>query len=468
MQDFGTLLRTYLKDKHNYSISAFAKSIGISAGLLNHIFNGKRTMSPDKFLLTVNSGIFDLEERSNLRNAYFIERYGEKEYEKISLLSQMFIKFRFGNAPEITDCTDVKDKGYGELTERKEVFSALKELFLCTGNTIYTNIPHANTVINHILYKLKKDYPDSDMTRFIPSFSTKFTQRSLVTLFSILRFAKIKVNTVSLENVEVEHLDKTTLFPYFVISDSMMIILDSQCKKGVAFTGDIVKDKYRVTQEAARSSPDIIHFFSDELTAVNYIINYEDNLIYALKSTPCFLAVNNLDFLLTAANDFPDKEELISYLSNRRSDKQWITFCTQSGFERFLEDGKSYELSETYVQKFPLKARLQFLESLIDTMENDRTYHNLFLSRTIKASEFFNNVDITVYDKSCLLTTVYEEPDANSFLGEVSIHIPGGEFLRIIKKFLSDYLPICGDMLSKQTALLYLKGLLIDCQRRTE
>ena len=468
MQDFGSLLHTYLKDKHNYSISAFAKNIGISAGLLNHIFNGKRTMNPDKFLLTINSGIFDLEEQNNLRAAYFTGRYGEKDYEKVSVLSELLEKFRFGDAPEITDYTDILEKGYGELTERKHVFSALKELFLSTENTIYTNIPHANTVINHILYKLKKEYPDSRMTRFIPNFSSKFTQRNLVTMFSILRFAKIKVNTVSLENVEVEHLDKTTLFPYFVISDRIMIILDSQCKKGVAFTGEIIKDKYRITADAADTSTKVVHFFPDELTAVNYIINYEDDVIYSLKSTPCFLALDNLDFLITAAKDFPNKDELISYLINRRSDKQWINFCTQIGLETFLESGKSYELSETYVNVFSLKARIEFLESLISTMEDDLVYHNSFLSRTMVFSSFFDNTDITVYDKSCLVASVYDAPDEKSFLGEISIHIPGGELLRIIKKYVSDYLPLCGNILPKHTALLYLKGLLIDLQIRSE
>lgn len=468
MQDFGNLLHSYLKDKHNYSISAFAKDIGISAGLLNHIFNGKRTMNPDKFLMTINSGIFDLEERNNLRTAYFANKYGEKDYNSIFLLSEMLKKFRFGNAPEIVDCTDVRNKGYGELTERDEVFSSIKELFLSTESTIYCNIPHANTVINHVLYKLKKDYPDSRMTRFIPCCSANFTERSLITLFSILRFAKIKVPTISLENIEVEHLDQTTLFPYFIISDNMMIILDSRCKKGVAFTGEIVKDKYRVTEDTAHSSTEVTHFFPDELTAVNYIINYENNLIYSLKSTPCFLAVDNLDYLLSAANDFPDKEKLLSYIVNRRSDKQWINFCIQPGLESFLESGKSYEFSETYVKKFPVKARIEFLESLISTMEHDRIYHNFFLSRTIKTSDFFNNIDVTVYDKSCLISSIYENPDENSFLGEISIHIPGGEFLRIIKKYISDYMPICGDVLSKQTALLYLNGLLIDQQRRIE
>ncbi len=468
MQDFGTLLHTYLKDKHNYSISAFAKDIGISAGLLNHIFNGKRTMSTEKFLLTINSGLFDLEERNNLRTAYFINRYGEKDYESIFLFSETLKKFRFGDPPEIVDCTNVRSNGYGEFTESNEVFSALRELFLGTGNTIYTNIPHANTLINHVLYKLKMDYPDSRMTRFIPCFSAKFTQKSLTTLFSILRFAKIKVPTLSLENAEVDHLDKTTLFPYFVISDNMIIILDCQCKKGISFTGNIVKDKYRVTEEVAHNSAEAVHFFANELTAANYIINYEDHFIYALKSTPCFLAVNDLDYLLTAADTFPNKEELLAYLDNRRSDKQWINFYTQTGLERFLESGKSYELSETYIKRFPIKLRMEFLESLISTIKTDRTHHNFFLSRTTKVSDFFNNVDIIVYDKSCLIATTYETPDETSFIGEISIHIPGGEFLRIIKKYVSDYLPICGEVISKQTALLYLNGLLIDLQRRSE
>lgn len=469
MSDFGTLLHTYLKNKNNYSISAFAKDIGISAGLLNHIFNGKRSMTAEKFILSINSGIFDLEERENLKNAYFINKYGERDYEKISLLSETLKKFRFGDAPETQDCTDINSNGYGELSERKEVFSALKELFISTENVIYTNIPHANNVVNHVLYKLKKDYPESRLTRFIPNFSAKFTQRNLVILLSILRFAKAKVNTVSLENVEVEHLDKTTLFPYFAISDRMMIILDSQCKKGVAFcAGEIVKDKYRITQQAAESSAPVVKFFTDEISTVNYIINYEDNLIHSLKSTPCFLALDDLKFLVTAANEFPNKDELLSYLMNRRSDKQWINFCTQTGLEKFLESGKSYELSETYVKRFPLKAKLEFLESLIATMENDSTYHNFFLRCTTEISDFFANVDITVYEKSSLIASVYDEADEKSFLGEVSIHIPGGELLRIIKKYVSDYLPICGDVLPKQTALIYLKGLLIDCQRRKE
>lgn len=469
MQDFGKLLHTYLKVNHSYSISAFAKEIGISAGLLNHIFNGKRTMSPEKFLLTINSNIFDLNEREKLRDAYFIERYGEKDYKKIRLICDTVQKFNFGSVSEIADCTDIISKGFGELIDSKEVASAIKELFASTDNVIYTNIHHSNNTINHVLYKLKKDFSLSQLLRFTPTFSTKVNERSLTTLFSIIRFAKIGVNTLSLEKTEVEHLEQTTLFPYFVISDKMLILLDSRCKKGVVFCGgEIVSEKYRLTENASKSAKSVMTYFKNELDAVNYIINFENDKIFALKSTPCFLAVDNLDYLSKADSDYPDKEDFVNFLKHRRGDKQWCNICTLAGFERFIETGKTYELSEVFVKGFPLEARKDFLRSMIETLENSDNYNNLFFNRSINLSEFFSYTEIIVYDNSCIITTIPDEPDGSSFLSQITLHITGGEFLKICKILLSDYLLISGQLLSKQTALHYLKGVEIEFNRRSE
>lgn len=469
MQDFGKLLHKCLKDNHSYSISAFAKEIGISAGLLNHIFNGKRTMSPDKFLLTINSTVFDLNEREKLRDAYFIERYGEKDYKKIRLICETIQNFAFGTVSDVEDCTDILNKGYSELLNGKEIASAIKELFSSTENTIYTNIHHSNNAINHMLYKLKKDFSSSRMVRFIPTFSTKVTEKSLTTLFSVIRFAKIGVDTLSLDKIEVEYLEQTTLFPYFVISDNMLILLDSRYKKGIAVCkGEIVTDKYRIAANKAGTAKSVVTYFKNELEAVNYIINFENDKIYALKSTPCFLALDDLGFMSKAVSDYPDKEDFISFLNHRRTDKQWYNICTQTGFERFIETGKTYELSDVFVKSFPVESRKMFLDSMINTMENDKAYHNLFFERNINLSEFFTNIEIVVYDNSCIIATVPDEPDGSNFLCQISLHITGGEFLKICKILLSDYLPISGQLLSKQTALQYLKGLEIGFNRRSK
>ena len=469
MQDFGKLLHSYLKDHHSYSISAFAKEIGISAGLLNHIFNGKRTMSPDKFLLTINSTVFDLNEREKLRDAYFIERYGEKDYKKIRLICDTVQRFNFGSVSEIEICTDILSKGFGELLSGKEVMFAIKEIFSSTDNVIYTNIHHSNNTINHVLYKLKKDFASSQMVRFIPTFSAKVTERSLTTLLSVIHFAKIGVNTVSLDKTEVEHLEQTTLFPYFVISDKMLILLDSSCKKGVAFCGgEIVSYKYHATETASKTAKSVMTYFKNELEAVNYIINYENDKIFALKSTPCFLAVDDLSYLSKADSDYPDKEEFINFLKHRRTDKQWFNICTQAGLEDFIETGKTYELSEVFIKSFPLEARKMFLSSMIETLEKDNVYHNAFFDRSINLSEFFTHTDIIVYDNSCIITTIPDEPDGSSFLSQITLHITGGEFLKIFKILLSDYLPVSGVLLTKQTALHYLKGIEIELQGRTE
>ena len=469
MEKFGKLLHTHLKHNHGYSISAFAKELGISAGLLNHIFNSKRTMSPEKFLQTINSPIFDLNEREELRDAYFIERYGEKDYKKIRLICDTVQKFNFGSVSEVETCTDIMSKGFGELNGGKEVASAIKEVFASTENVIYTNIHHSNNTINHVLYKLKKDFASSQVLRFIPNFSTKVTERSLTTLFSIIRFAKIGINTVSLEKTEVEHLEQTTLFPYFVISDKMLILLDSRCKKGVAFCGgEIVSDKYLVTENSAKTAKSVMTYFKNELEAVNYIINFENDKIFALKSTPCFLAVDNLDYLSKADSDYPDKEDFISFLKHRRTDKQWFNICTQAGLEDFIETGKTYELSEVFIKSFPLEARKLFLSSMIQTLEKNKIYNNAFFDRSINLSEFFTHTDIVVYDNSCIIATIPDDPDGSSFLCQITLHITGGEFLKIFKILLSDYLPISGTLLSKQTALHYLKGIEIELQRRSE
>ena len=249
----------------------------------------------------------------------------------------------------------------------------------------------------------------------------------------------------------------------------MLILLDSRCKKGVAFCGgEIVKDKYHITENAAKTAKSVVTYFQNELEAVNYIINYENDTIYSLKSTPCFLAVDDLSFLSKAASDYPDKEELLNFLNHRRTDKQWYNICTQPGLERFIETGKTFELSETFVKNFPIESRKMFLSSLIKTMENDKVYHNSFFERNIKFTEFFKNIDITVYDNSCLIATVPDEPDGSSFLCQISLHITGGEFFKICKILLSDYLPISGELLSKHTALHYLKGIDIELHRRTE
>ncbi len=465
---FGNILHDILINKPYYSISAFAKDIGISAGLLNHIFNGKRTISSDKFALTLANHAFTYEEKQKLKKAYFSDRYGEEMYRNIQLFHNTVQTLEFDNSYAVS-CEQVDfSKEISVFEDEKTLVCAVKKIFSEAGDCVYTNIPHKKDRINNILFSLKKECAETELCRIITGFDDSFSQESLTAMFSIIRFARIGVPTVSLDNKEVLSLYGSTIFPYYVISDKALILTDGRFKGGIAvFAESFLREKYGSVKRKFSSCKKAVKFFSSEVEMTNYIISNEGDELYALGYSPCFIAQNDISYLESILSfETADKNEIIGYLKQWTASKKWTSYTTLDGIWDFLHHNKYYNTANVHIKNIGIPAKIRFLESLIDTIENSKDYSHNYLKSDCSFSSFIKDINIKLDDELLVLTTTFESVKPEGFMGQVCLTVDKGEMYRTVSLYLKDYLPASGDLITDSAAKNAISAMIIECKRK--
>lgn len=465
---FGDILHDVLINNPHYSISAFAKDIGISAGLLNHIFNGKRTIAADKFALTIANSAFSSEEKQRLKDGYFSDRYGEEMYSYIRIFHNSVQSLDFDNNYAVTCEGADFSKEISVFEDEKTFICAIKKIFRESKDCVYTNIPHKKDKINNILFSLKKEYAETQFCRIITGFDDSFSEESLTAMFSIIRFARLGVPTVSLDNKDVLSLYGSTIFPYYIISDKALILTDGKFSSGIiVFSQSVLSEKYLGVKRKFSSCKQAVNLFDSQIEMTNYLISNEGNGVCSLGYYPCLVAQDDLGFLedVLALSD-SDKHEVVKYVKDRLHQKKWSAFTSLDGLWEFLHQDKSYVLSEEKKVKMSLEAKVSFLESLIYTIRNSKYYTHNYLKADCRFSLFVKELNIRLDDEMLVITTTYDKSTPDAFMGQVCLSVNKGEMYRTVFLYLNDYLPASGEIISDNAAIDAITAMIIECKAK--
>ena len=470
MEKFGNVLHDILINKPTYSISAFAKDIGISAGLLNHIFNGKRTIASDKFMLTLRNSAFDSRELKNLKDAYFSDRYGDALYMKVRIFHEALQSADFNEdftLPEIV--TDFSQETT-VLDSKVQIVNAMHRLFDDADKCIYTNIPYGKDEINSILYSLKMKYNKKCLSRFITKTDTDFSKESLLALFSMIHFAGIGVSAVTTESDRDFIPDGSALFPYFIISDKGIILFDDKYTMGICVLSEkFVNEKYKETIRRYNVCEKAVIFFSNEMEISSYMLTDTGKELNMLQFMPMFLAQDDLSYLMDVfTEELAFKHEAMMLLSKHSANKTYNVYTSIDGLAKFLKTGKSFITSENFVGRFSDKEKVGYLESLLDTINNSKNFRHYFYNLRFNFSEFAQRLSFRVDDSKLSVYSMMLPEDENSFMGQIAVFIGNNDMYRVISTYIKDYLPVCGELISTESAYNCISSMLLDCKCRSK
>ncbi len=465
---FGNILHEILINKDYYSISAFAKDIGISAGLLNHIFNGKRTLAPDKFLMTLKNSYFDCQETERLKQAYFCDRYGEVHYEKIKLLHEMLQRAEFNSDFVLPQGETECFEGTRVLKGENRIICAMAELFKHSEGGIYTNIPYSADKINNALFALKKENKSICLFRFSTRLCSDFSKEFFMSLLSIIRFAQIGVPAVYSDNNENFNAGGTAVFPYYVISEKAILVIDEKYDTAIFVCNeDFISDKYGNIKNKYAGGKKAVSFFGSEMEMTSYLLTHESEESYTLEFTPGFFAHDDLSYLMSALPaELAFKDEVMMFLANRTTSKKWCIYTSLEGLAEFLKTGRSYVTSLNYLGVFSLEAKIKFLESLLYTIQNSKVCSHNYFNLEHCFSDFVKSLHFQLDDSNLTVYSMRLPESGDSFVGQIFMPVENNDTYRVISSYIKDYLPICGEIISASAAVNNVSGLLLQCKRQ--
>ncbi len=468
MEMFGNILHEILINKDYYSISAFAKDIGISAGLLNHIFNGKRTLAPDKFLMTLKNSCFDCQETEKLKRAYFCDRYGEVHYEKIKLLHEMLQSAEFNNNFSLDEIESICFDGTVVLEGKNRIIWAIAEFFKGADREVYTNVPYSADKINSALFALKRGNKSAELFRFSSRLSGDFSKESFMALLSVIRFAQIGVPAVYSDNDVGFNVGGAAVFPYYIISEKMLLLTDEKYDTAIFICGeDFISEKYGSIKRKYTSCKKAVSFFDSEMEMTSYLLTHESEESYTLEFTPGFFSHDDLSCLMSALPaELAFKDEVIMFLANRTTSKKWSIYTSLEGLNEFLKTGRSYVTSLNYLGVFSLEAKIKFLDSLLHTIQSSKVYSHNYFNLEHRFSDFVKGLHFQLDDSNLTVYSMRLPESGDSFVGQIFMPVENNDTYRVISSYIKDYLPICGEIISSSAAVNNVSGLLLECKRQ--
>ena len=102
------------------------------------------------------------------------------------------------------------------------------------------------------------------------------------------------------------------------------------------------------------------------------------NDLITICKYPCFAKHLTREMMYAAANDVPNKEQLIeicaSHYSHLLNGINMYNFVTLPGLEDFAKTGNFYEIPPEFVHGFPVDVRVELLNRMKDDIENDLFY----------------------------------------------------------------------------------------------
>ncbi len=465
---FGNILHEILINKDYYSISAFAKDIGISAGLLNHIFNGKRTLAPDKFLMTLKNSCFDCQETERLKQAYFCDRYGEAHYEKIKLLHEMLQSAEFDNSFSSDEAHAVCFEGTKVLKGENRIIGAIAEFFKGDDSEAYTNMPYSADKVNSALFALKSRNKSVGLFRFSARLSGDFSKESFMSLLSVIRFAQIGVPAVYSGNDEAFNMGGTAVFPYYMISEKMLLLTDEKYDTAIFICGeDFISEKYGSVKREYAAGKKTVSFFDSEIEMTSYLLTHESEESYTLEFAPDFFAHDDIGYLMSALPaGLAFKDEVMMFLANRTTSKKWSVYTSLEGLAEFLKTGRSYATSLNYLGVFSLEAKIKFLDSLLHTIQNSKVCSHNYFNLEHRFSGFVKSLQFQLDDSNLTVYSMKLPESGDSFVGQIFMPVENNDIYRVISSYIKDYLPICGEIISSSAAINNISGLLLECKRQ--
>lgn len=435
MERFGAQLKNLLSESA-ISVNSFAKLFHIDRSYLYRIFSGAKSMPEEKLHAILSSELFTKKQLEQLRTAFYTEKFGAEQYERILAILQSLSSDSMEYLPAAP--TDVPEAA--ALPVETTVFSdrfalcmAIQSQLTAACQTkddyLYTNFSSEQEEIDRAVYCLLRQLPEPiRFTRMITLDTTGKTVHNIHAIFSSVKYLALNYNILyRYRNIEGKNYPGA-LYPYFIYCRNGLMQFDLQAEHGLWIPAryldhSIEKIILKRADDYAPLAlfPQGIFELKDRIAGFSQLMDSTESLSY----TPCIGPYMTAEMFRDIANpDIPNMDYIIaSTLNHYRSVSLNRSIFSLEGLREFVETGIIEEFPQA-LQKGPLapKYRVTIVQKMIDNLRRNRSIQLLDSSKITFARgyniEFYNN------DKARLIlaATTYRQ-EAEDFLYNILIPI---------------------------------------------
>ncbi len=428
------IYKAYLES--GMSKTQFAKELGIAKSFVIRVLNGEKPLSPAMFNKIIAMEGISIETKTAIKEVYQKNIFGSSQYEAVEHLidlangfedflneryevymrEEILEKILFGN--QFNFCFRNEEELY-------EVISFFTKRCIEKQNSLfYTNFSFGQKQLSSLLFTLfrNRNFDNSlDFCRLV-NMERNDAFGVLDTIFEAFKWSEARLNTfVSEQGASARSL----IFPYYIITDEVVIIFSEDCKRAVAFNDKPTIDFYqKYFLEIKESYSPLLKFYSNELECYQEDFMKRDNIQCSINGALCVMQFTDHYILSRIANPTVNKigkfkkEVLIQAVIQSFQiafSKRPRQYLSKKALARFAEDGDLRLITKRYISPLPLNLRKRLFENMKEKAEN------IFVLREDKLS-LYQQMDIHIYDKKAAISLY--PTDSSSPYYDIYLDIP--------------------------------------------
>ena len=462
--DFGALLKATLK-KHEIPVIRFTGDIGFNRVAIYSVFKNKRELPKEVFEKILASYPFSKQEKLNLERAFRLSQFESERFEMMAFIKTEFEKL--GKAP---DCTPEKSKNLdfsrpsiflsGRADYNAAVETLLKRENTAENAVVYTNYSYFDEQTDKIVYDFVKNASCRLVIRHSVIKGTgENVKERLHNGFASIKFAKLG-HITSVGSRDEPPFALSTHF----IGKKSVLMYDDKTQCGFFSTEETVVRAYCLSaakRESARKPLNRVFENAFELKSFTEPMMSKNDLIIIESALPVryFTKCEILDE--TLKKDIPEREVILSSFWNHllicRSLSNPSVF-TQSSIRHFLENGKSYDAPEIFLNNISVLNRRHILDEAKKELLSEESRFSVIRDSSFEISE---KISVASSPHSVSVFYMVEKPGCD-FLGSGVFTVYDEEFSSLLGDFY-DYLFVNDFFLSKEELEKELDSAVAQC-----
>lgn len=435
MEHFGAQLKNLLKEA-SISVNSFAKLFHIDRSYLYRIFSGSKSIPEEKLRAILSSELFTKKQLEQLRTAFYTEKFGGEQYERILAILQRLSPDFEGDPPTVLS----KFPETSALPEETTVFS--DRFTLCaaiqsqlaagcqTGNDyLYTNFSSEQEEIDRIVYSLlNRLRTPLHFVRMITLDTTGKTVHNIHSIFSAVKYLSLNHNILYRYRSTEGKNYPGALYPYFIYCRNGLMQFDLPAEHGLWIPARYLdRSIEQIILKRAEDYvplavfPQGIFDLKEQIASFSQLEDSTESLSY----TPCIGPYMTGEMFRNIANpNIPNIEYIIaSTLSHYRSIELNHSIFALEGLREFVETGIIEEFPKA-LQTGPLapKYRVEIMQRMIANLHRNHAIRILNPSKVAFAKGY--NIEFYHNEKARLiLAATTKRQEAEDFLYNILIPI---------------------------------------------
>lgn len=469
MNSFGTILNECF-EKLEITQSNAANMIGCSRAMIYSVLGGEKNLTESKFQHMLSVIPFSDEQISQLRYAYYKDKYPSGVIDRILLISH-YMSGRYKNKSSVTvppvpiPAVSGAVMGEWELLGIAAALTEDKKASVITTNYPFEHKSFDDTVFAALTSRTTK----ADFRHIIEFEKDNSSDKNISNLFLSIRYIRRNYNPRYCYSDITKDGECNNIYPYYLITDRYALFFNLKMNCGMFITdSSIVHSSNEMAKVLLEQCLPLSSYPTDVFELKSTITKVSANKISAaFGNSACIIPFMPEIVKNIAVEDIPNKDVLIRIAIDhytRIGQHSGSVLFPQSALERFAADGRFYNFPLSWTKPLSFSDRQKVFEVIKTHASGEnpkiRVMHD-------------SNIDL---EDKCMMVDIFErymsiagsmEGDSDHYSGEYSIFIKNTNIISDFR-FYIDFIKRNRIHLSPDLAVSYIDSLMLECERNKQ